>query len=92
MSRDYTPHEWHDHYNARASEAQRDADRTRAAADQADDQGKNARAAYLRAQGYALEQTAEKYRECARRSGRLAERLDEQRRAYGRAQRGELHA
>jgi hypothetical protein len=91
MTREYTPHEWADHYNARASQSERDADAHRHAADQAAAEGRTARAAYLHAEAAAHQTIADKYRESARKSARMAERLDDQRRAYGRAQRGELH-
>lgn len=91
MTREYTPHEWADHYNARASLSERAADAHRTAADQAAAEGRSVRATYLYAEAAAHQTIADKYRESARKSARLAERLDDQRRAYDRAQRGEPH-
>jgi hypothetical protein len=88
--RDHTPHEWADHYNAAADGAQRDADRARIEAAQAHERGKPARAQYLNDYAQMLQATADKYRECARRSERLAERMDDHARTYGRTERGEI--
>lgn len=82
--RDITPHEWADHYAQRAAQAQRDADNHAAAAAIEPDA---VRAAYLRREATAHANIAAKYREIEKRSARLAERLDDQARTYGRAQR-----
>lgn len=89
MARDYTPHEWADHYTARAYAAQQDADRHAAAADQAAAAGNNARAHDLRSEAAIHQQVADNYTESARRSARLAERMDDLRQTYGRTERGE---
>jgi len=83
--RDITPHEWVDHYTQRANQAQRDADRHAAAAATEPDA---IRAEYLRREAATHAKTAAAYRESAKRSARLAERLDDQARAYGRTERG----
>lgn len=87
MSRDRTPHEWADFYTASAYSAQRDADNHAKAADQAEQDGNTARAHYLHTEAAAHQRIADNYRESAAKTTRLAERLDDQRRAYGRAMR-----
>lgn len=89
MARDYSPHEWADHYTARAYAAQVDADRHAAAAEQAAATGDNARAHYLRTESVIHQQVADNYTESASRSARLAARMDDLRQTYGRTERGE---